>query len=142
MQYRLTAEEKDFNRAMCTTCLLDWPMAQCLSCKFYAAEHEVEFDPNTMEMNMDYRTTTKVLQAVEQATLEQMVAENPGNTYWEKRLADFLANCNPADVAQRIEQEIDSRIDSDDPRTPEQRDLDEWQAEASDVGYGKNGRPR
>ena len=29
-----------------------------------------------------------------------------------------------------------------DPRTPEQRDLDEWQAEASDVGYGKNGRPR
>ena len=34
------------------------------------------------------------------------------------------------------------RIDSDDPRTPEQRDLDEWQAEASDVGYGKNGRPR
>lgn len=142
MQYRLTAEEKDFNRAMCTTCLLDWPMAQCLSCKFYAVEHEVEFDPNTMEMNMNYRTTTKVLQAVEQATLEQMVAENPGNTYWEKRLADFLANCNPADVAQRIEQEIDSRIDSDDPRTPEQRDLDEWQAEASDVGYGKNGRPR
>ena len=29
-----------------------------------------------------------------------------------------------------------------DPRTPEQRDLDEWQAEASDVGYGKNGRPQ
>jgi len=29
-----------------------------------------------------------------------------------------------------------------DPRTPEQIDLDEWQAEASDVGYGKNGRPQ
>ena len=29
-----------------------------------------------------------------------------------------------------------------DPRTAEQRDLDEWQAEASDVGFGKNGRPR
>ena len=113
MTNKLTPEEKEFNKAMCTTCLLDWPMAQCLSCKFYAVEHEVEFDPNTMEMNMDYRTTTKVLQAVEQATLEQMVAENPGNTYWEKRLADFLANCNPADVAQRIEQEIDSRIGSD-----------------------------
>ena len=112
MTNKLTSEEKDFNRAMCTTCLLDWPMAQCLSCKFYAVEHEVEFDPNTMEMNMDYRTTTKVLQAVEQATLEQMVAENPDNTYWEKRLADFLANYNPADVAQRIEQEIDSQIDS------------------------------
>ena len=103
-----TTEEKDFNRAMCTTCLLDWPMAQCLSCKFHIPEKEVEFDPNTMEMNMDYRTTTKVLQAVEQASLEQMVAENPDNTYWEKRLAEFLANCNPADVAQRIEQEIDS----------------------------------
>jgi len=60
-----------------------------------------------------FRTVTKTLAAIEQATLEQMVAENPGNTYWEKRLADFLANCNPADVAQRIEQEIDSRADSD-----------------------------
>ena len=29
-----------------------------------------------------------------------------------------------------------------DPRTPEQIDLDEWQAEASDVGFGKNGRPQ
>jgi len=29
-----------------------------------------------------------------------------------------------------------------DPRTPEQIALDEWQAEAVDVGYGKNGRPR
>ena len=29
-----------------------------------------------------------------------------------------------------------------DPRTPDQIALDEWQAEASDVGYGKNGRPR
>ena len=34
------------------------------------------------------------------------------------------------------------RAYSDDPRTPEQIALDEWQAEASDVGYGKNGRPR
>ena len=29
-----------------------------------------------------------------------------------------------------------------DPRTPGQIALDEWQAEASDVGYGKNGRPQ
>ena len=29
-----------------------------------------------------------------------------------------------------------------DPRTPEQIALDEWQAEASDVGFGKNGRPQ
>lgn len=88
---------------------------------------------------MDYRTATKVLSAVEQATLEQMVKENPGNTYWEKRLADFIDNMNPADVAQIAEREIDAMLD---PRTPEQIALDEWQAEASDVGYGKNGRPQ
>jgi len=40
------------------------------------------------------------------------------------------------------EQAADSEWLNSDPRTPKQRDLDEWQAEASDVGYGKNGRPR
>ena len=128
MTNKLTPEEKDFNKAMCTTCLLDWPMAQCLSCKFYAPCPEVEFDHNRMEMNMDYRTATKVFSAVEQATLEQMVKENPGNTYWEKRLADFLDNMNPADVAQIAEREIDAMLD---PRTPEQIALDEWQAESA-----------
>ena len=77
---------------------------------------------------MDYRTATKVLSAVEQATLEQMVKENPGNTYWEKRLADFLDNMNPADVAQIAEREIDAMLD---PRTPAQIALDEWQAESA-----------
>ncbi len=49
---KLTTEEKEFNKAMCTTCLLEWPIAQCLSCKFYAHEKEVEFNPNTMEAVM------------------------------------------------------------------------------------------
>ena len=44
-------EEKEFNKAMCLTCLLDWPMAQCLLCKFHNPEKEVEFDNKTMEMN-------------------------------------------------------------------------------------------
>lgn len=28
-----------------------------------------------------------------------------------------------------------------DPRTAEQRDIEQWQAEAEDVGFGRNGRP-
>ena len=36
----------------------------------------------------------------------------------------------------------EAQVEYFDPRTPEQIALDEWQAEASDVGYGKNGRPR
>lgn len=36
---------------------------------------------------------------------------------------------------------LEAQAEYFDPRTPEQIALDEWQAEASDVGYGKNGRP-
>lgn len=54
---------------------------------------------------------------------------------------------NPAVTAYRMEQEQEETPPADtewlgDPRTPEQIDLDEWQAEASDVGFGKNGRPQ
>jgi hypothetical protein len=34
-----------------------------------------------------------------------------------------------------------AHINYADPRTDEQRDLDEWQAEARDVGFGTDGRP-
>jgi len=62
-----------------------------------------------------------------------------------------IKDTNPAAEAYQMEHEAEestadewlSHLDTNsDPRTPEQRDLDEWQAEASDVGYGKNGRPR
>ena len=43
-------DEKEFNKAMCLTCLLDCPMAQCLLCKFQNTEKEVEYDNKTMEM--------------------------------------------------------------------------------------------
>lgn len=56
------AEEKEFNKAMCLTCLLDWPMAQCLLCKFHNPEKEVEFDNKTMEMNSVNGWTPTTLQ--------------------------------------------------------------------------------
>ncbi len=69
----------------------------------------------------------KVLGAIELATLTEFVKESPNNTYWQGRLE-----------AKRQEMEIeadnewlDFRTDSDDPRTPEQIALDEWQAEVS-----------
>jgi len=126
MTNKLTPEEKDFNKAMCTTCLLDWPMAQCLSCKFHIPEKEVEMNGWTPTVSK------KVLDAIELATLEEMVKESPDNLYWQGRLE-----------AKRQAMEITADAEwLDDPRTAEQIALDEWQAEASDVGYGKNGRPR
>jgi len=98
-----------------------------------------------------FRTVTKTLAAVELATLTVMVEENPDNLYWQERLDEFKREINPAVEAYQMEHETEestadewlSYLDTNlDPRTPEQRDLDEWQAEASDVGYGKNGRPR
>ena len=74
----------------------------------------------------------KVLDAIELATLTEFVKENPNNTYWQGRLEAKL-------------QEMEIAADTEwlgDPRTPKQIDLDEWQAEASDVGFGKNGRPQ
>ena len=59
MSQKLTPEEKAFNAAQCSICLLDWPMAQCLACKFHQPEIEVEFNPQTMEMyNMSNQTVT------------------------------------------------------------------------------------
>ncbi len=118
---KLTTEEKEFNKAMCTTCLLDWPMAKCLSCKFHIPEKEVDMNGWTPTVSK------KVLDAIELATLTEFVKESPNNTYWQGRLE-----------SKRQEMEIeadnewlDSRTDSDDPRTPEQIALDEWQAEVS-----------
>ena len=74
----------------------------------------------------------KVLDAIELATLTELVKENPNNTYWQGRLEAKL-------------QEMEIAADTEwlgDPRTAEQIALDEWQAEASDVGFGKNGRPQ
>ena len=98
-----------------------------------------------------YRTATKALAAVELATLQVMVEENPDNPYWQERLDEFQRETNPAAEAYQMEHESEestadewlSHLDTNlDPRTAKQRDLDEWQAEASDVGYGKNGRPQ
>ena len=115
MTNKLTPEEKDFNRAMCTTCLLDWPMAQCLSCKFHIPEKEVEMNGWTPTVSK------KVLDAIELATLEEMVKESPDNLYWQGRLE-----------AKRQAMEIAADAEwLDDPRTPEQIALDEWQAESA-----------
>ena len=74
----------------------------------------------------------KVLDAIELATLTEFVKESPDNLYWQGRLE-----------AKRQEMEIAADTEwLGDPRTPEQIALDEWQAEASDVGFGKNGRPQ
>ena len=74
----------------------------------------------------------KVLDAIELASLTELVKENPNNTYWQGRLE-----------AKRQEMEIAADAEwLGDPRTPGQIALDEWQAEASDVGFGKNGRPQ
>lgn len=74
----------------------------------------------------------KVLDAIELATLTELVKENPNNTYWQGRLE---AKCQEMEIAADTEW-------LGDPRTAEQIALDEWQAEASDVGFGKNGRPQ
>ena len=115
MTNKLTQEEKDFNRAMCTTCLLEWPMAQCLSCKFHIPEKEVEMNGWTPTLSK------KVLDAIELATLTELVKENPNNTYWQGRLE-----------AKRQEMEIAADTEwLGDPRTPGQIALDEWQAESA-----------
>ena len=63
----------------------------------------------------------KVLDAIELATLTEFVKESPDNLYWQGRLE-----------AKRQEMEIASDTEwLGDPRTPEQRDLDEWQAESA-----------
>jgi len=66
-----------------------------------------------------------------------IVAEQLDSESVAKLVAEFSSH--PVDEAQKIERKIDATLD---PRTPEQIALDEWQAEAVDVGYGKNGRPR
>ena len=63
----------------------------------------------------------KVLDAIELATLTEFVKENPNNTYWQGRLESKQQETEIAADAEWL----------DDPRTPEQIALDEWQTESA-----------
>jgi hypothetical protein len=97
MQNAPDFSEQDFNKAMCTTCLLTWHFAKCLDCKFHIPEPEIEFNPKTMTRGAIMYPTTGFVPTVSESelaanyekTVRAMVAEYPANMYWRNLLNEI-----------------------------------------------------